>query len=158
MIKGSHVNQYCAEDISLIENYDKAIADNKNIWVCHHRAEILPCGIFSKETLIKFGLYYNRPANELVFMKLSEHRKIHTIGSRNPFYRKQHSLAQRQKWSKERKGNKLNELQLSNFARWSKGLHYYNNGHIELRAKECPDGFVKGRIHKNTKPVDAAEE
>lgn len=27
-----------------------------------------------------------------------------------------------------------------------KGTHYYNNGFIELRAKECPEGFVKGRL------------
>ena len=26
------------------------------------------------------------------------------------------------------------------------GTHYYNNGEIELRAKKCPDGFVKGRL------------
>ena len=26
------VKRYCCEDISLIENYDKAVADNTQIW------------------------------------------------------------------------------------------------------------------------------
>ena len=39
-----------------------------------------------------------------------------------------------------------------------KGTHYYNNGVIELRAKECPEGFIKGRLHKKTSlPVSADE-
>lgn len=28
----------------------------------------------------------------------------------------------------------------------SKGLHWYNNGEIEINAKECPQGFVNGRL------------
>ena len=28
----------------------------------------------------------------------------------------------------------------------SKGKHWYNNGEINIRAKECPDGFIPGRI------------
>lgn len=27
-----------------------------------------------------------------------------------------------------------------------KGKHYYNNGEIEIRATECPEGFTKGRL------------
>ena len=37
---------------------------------------------------------------------------------------------------------------------WNKGLklgsngtHWYNNGEINIKAKECPKGFVKGRLH-----------
>lgn len=34
--------KYCREDISLIENYDKAIADkSKKRWVCHHRLGVI---------------------------------------------------------------------------------------------------------------------
>lgn len=29
-----------------------------------------------------------------------------------------------------------------------KGMHFFNNGKINIRAKECPDGFVPGRIKK----------
>ena len=37
---------------------------------------------------------------------------------------------------------------------WNKGLklgsngtHWYNNGEVNVKAKECPDGFVKGRLN-----------
>ena len=28
----------------------------------------------------------------------------------------------------------------------SNGYHWYNNGEIEINSKECPDGFVPGRL------------
>lgn len=27
------------------------------------------------------------------------------------------------------------------------GLHWYNNGEISIKARECPEGFIKGRIY-----------
>lgn len=27
-----------------------------------------------------------------------------------------------------------------------KGSHWFNNGIIEFQAKECPDGFIRGRL------------
>ena len=67
---------YCKDDISLIENYDKAIADDTQTWHCHHRRET----IFSKKDLIEIGEYYNRPACELIFLTPTEHHKLHKIG------------------------------------------------------------------------------
>ena len=29
----------------------------------------------------------------------------------------------------------------------SNGTHWYNNGEINVKAKECPEGFVKGRLY-----------
>ena len=40
MISLRTVTKYCGEDISKIENYDKAIADTTQMWICHHRLEI----------------------------------------------------------------------------------------------------------------------
>ena len=80
MICEETAKKYCSEDISLIENYALAIADTTQIWDCHHRAEILPCGRFSPNDLNKFGLYYNRPASELIFLTHSEHSRLHTKG------------------------------------------------------------------------------
>ena len=70
---------YCREDLSLIENYDKAINDSTQIWRCHHRLEIQDEGkiIYTSEQLENLGLYYNRPASELIFLTLSEHNKLH---------------------------------------------------------------------------------
>jgi hypothetical protein len=70
---------YCCEDISLIENYDKAISDNTQSWRCHHRLEIQDDGkiIYTAKQLQDMGLYYNRPASELIFLTLSEHNSLH---------------------------------------------------------------------------------
>lgn len=32
--------KYCCEDISLIENYEKAVNDKTQTWCCHHKLEI----------------------------------------------------------------------------------------------------------------------
>ena len=31
----------------------------------------------------------------------------------------------------------------------SKGIFWWNNGVVEIKSKNCPDGFVRGRIRKN---------
>ena len=80
MICEETAKKFCCEDLSLIENYDKAIADMTQTWHCHHRGEILPCGRFSVSDLKKFELYFNRPASELIFLTHSEHRRLHLKG------------------------------------------------------------------------------
>ena len=80
MINEYYAKKFCCEDISLIENYDKAIADTTQTWDCHHRGEILPCGRFSRADLKKFGLYYKRPASELIFLTKAEHTRLHLKG------------------------------------------------------------------------------
>ena len=80
MINEKYAKTYCCEDLSLIENYDKAIADTTQTWECHHRGEVLPCGKFSVYDLRKFGLYYNRPASELIFLIPTAHRQLHKKG------------------------------------------------------------------------------
>ena len=80
MISEYYAKKFCCEDPSLIENYDKAIADTKQTWDCHHRREILPCGRFSSNDLKKFGLYFNRPASELIFLTKAEHNRLHKSG------------------------------------------------------------------------------
>ena len=76
------VKMYCKEDISLIENYEQAINDETQIWLCHHRDEVktLPSGIKvvrSVKELKENGRYYHCPANELIFLTLSEHSRLH---------------------------------------------------------------------------------
>lgn len=79
---------FCREDVSLIENYDKAIADNTQTWVLHHRDEIrvLPSGMVAKRSvkeLIENGRYYHCPANELIFLTSAEHTSMHQKGKVN---------------------------------------------------------------------------
>lgn len=68
-------NYFCSESISEIENYDLALSDKDNTWDIHHRLETELN--LSKKELIDNGLYYNRPASELIFLTRSEHVKLH---------------------------------------------------------------------------------
>ena len=76
MIDKRSAKAFCRDEISLIENYDKAIADKTQTWHCHHRRET----IFSRKDLIDIGEYYNRPACELIFLTPLEHHRLHHLG------------------------------------------------------------------------------
>lgn len=68
------------EEKEMIENYYEAQKDDFNGWEIHHRMELRATGAVvnsSKQELINWGLYYNRPANELIFLKKEEHIKLH---------------------------------------------------------------------------------
>lgn len=79
-------------------------------------------------------------------------------GGNNPMYGKHHSEETRRKLSEAHKGKhwseevrrKMSETRKGRIA-WNKGnkglLHWYNNGEINTLAKECPEGFVKGRLN-----------
>ena len=76
------VYAYCCEDPSLIENYQLAKADNFKGWHCHHKMELVVTGAVvnaSAKDLQDWNLYYNRPADELIFLKASEHRHLHMV-------------------------------------------------------------------------------
>ena len=71
----NNVYKICCEDISLIENYNKALSDTTQIWCCHHRLET-DKNLSAKE-LISMNMYYDRPASELIFLSRKEHAKLH---------------------------------------------------------------------------------
>ena len=128
MISKKNIRLFCSEDPSLIENYDKAIADTTQVWDCHHRGEILPCGRYSKATLKKFGLYYGRPASELIFLTATEHTRMHQLGNKNCL------------------GKHLSHETKAKCRLAKLGLKWYNDGTNTIRARECPPGFVSGRL------------
>lgn len=162
---------YC-KDYENIENYDKAKKDNFKGWECHHRLETHTSDgerrlvNISVAELKALGMYYNRPASELIFLTISEHR-LYNEGEnssnygkpswnkgkkmseearkkmreakkceKNPMYGKHFSEEHKKKLSEVHKGKNI----------WTKGVHWYNNGKINKRAKECPDGFIPGRL------------
>ena len=73
MINEEKTRMKCREDFSLIQNYDKAISDDTQVWDCHHRlGTVIP-----KKKLLEMDLYYNRPAIELIFLTHKEHISLH---------------------------------------------------------------------------------
>ena len=161
-----HNFKYYCKDYTNIENYEKALADNFKGWCCHHRKGVdIP-----REELKALGMYYNRPADELIFLKISEHSSLHDEGEHNPNYGKQLSEKTRTKMSEawsydkyftEETKKKISEVmkgrcfseehrkKLSEAAKGKhKGMHWYNNGKECKFCFECPDGFIPGRIKK----------
>lgn len=80
MINERCAHEYCRDDISKIENYDKAIADDTQTWHIHHRLELTLDGEFAltTEQLKMHDMYYNRPYYELIFLTPAEHMRLHT--------------------------------------------------------------------------------
>ena len=127
--------RYC-KDYENIENFEKAKADNFKGWHCHHRLETHNSDgerrlvDIAKKELKALGMYHHRPASELIFLTTSEHQFLHQKG-------KKRSDEAKKKIGAASKGNT-----------YVRGRHWFNNGKISKRAKECPEGFVPGRIKK----------
>ena len=85
MINERYAKSYCSEEICLIENYQEAISDEEKMWDIHHRKECDSEGrtLFTSKQLIDMGLYYKRPASELIFVTRSMHCKLHREKMRN---------------------------------------------------------------------------
>lgn len=72
-------------EIELIENYILAKKEDFIGWVIHHRLEthnsdgVLRDIEITPEELKALDMYYNRPANELIFLKRKQHRAIHNF-------------------------------------------------------------------------------
>lgn len=65
--------------------------------------------------------------------KISEANK----GEKHPMYGKHHTAEARRKMAEAAKGNTK-----------VRGTRWFNNGKINIRAKECPDGFTPGQLRK----------
>ena len=86
------LEKYCT-DYKNIENYAEAVKSPLK-YDLHHRREISESK--SASDLIAENLYYNRPAEELVFLEHGEHRRLHNANL---------STETRQKISDAKKGN-----------------------------------------------------
>lgn len=66
-----------------IENYQLALNDDFKGWQIHHRLEthtsdgIKRLHSLSVKELKALDMYYNRPAKELIFLKVSDHTSLH---------------------------------------------------------------------------------
>ena len=129
------IKSFCKEDISLIENYEKAIQSNE-VWDCHHRLEIQGNKRYTRRQLIEMNLYYDRPACELIFLTHSEHTRLHFQGKNSPNshkFTKEHrkKLSEKKIGNTNHKGCKHSEqakLKMSLSAKNRKNRIGYNKG------------------------------
>ena len=126
MINERKALRYCRDDLSKIENYEKAIADTTKTWDLHHRLELTLDGEFalSREQLKMHDMYYHRPYYELIFLTHSEHSRLHMKnmseehrrknseshkGENNPNFGKHFSEEHRRKMSEALKGRTFSD-------------------------------------------------
>lgn len=117
-----NTEKYCSEPIEWIENYQEAINDKTQVWCCHHRLEIDLH--MTREQLKYLGLYYKVPANELIFLTKTEHRRLHFSGYRNPMYNRTLSEETKQKLREANIGKKKSEETKQKIREACKGRHY----------------------------------
>ena len=158
MINRQTIFRFCREDISLIQNYDKAINDNTQTYDCHHRlGSIIPT-----KKLIEMGLYWNRPASELIFLTHSEHTSLHHKNkplSQEHKHKLSKSLKGREVWNKgltlPQQTNESNKKRsdsmkkyLENHIHPSKDKPSWNSGGKYMIKNSIKEFVRKGNIQK----------
>ena len=149
MINEFNVRLFCCEDISLIENYDKAIADKTQVWHCHHRNGIELK--MSEQQLKDANMYYKRPACELLFLTEEQHKQLHSKYRDLSFWTckgKKRSLQNRKNISNGIRATMTKEIAYKH-GNGTRQTRWWNNGKINVRRFECPKGFVAGRLKYN---------
>ena len=138
-----YFEHYC-DSLENVENYETAKKDNFKGWNCHHRLETHTSDgerrlvDITVAELKALGMYWHRPAKELIFLTKAEHNKLHKKGN-SYMLGKKHSDETRRKMSESQKGKHIGNTA-------SKGMHWYNNGKINKLCYECPEGFTPGRL------------
>ena len=127
-----HLKQYC-KDYQNIENYEKALADNFVGWECHHRLQTWTSDgerrlvDITADELKALDMYYNRPAEELVFLTTTEHSSLHKKGKQ---FSEEHKTKLSDSWDYDKHftANILNEM---NNTIKQKIPNYKQNPHIQ---------------------------
>lgn len=89
--RNSHATDYCKENLNFVEGYREALKSEEE-YVCHHRLEThiwdsANCiwvkrnkgEALTSSQLKELNLYFNRPADELIFMRRKEHNSLHRL-------------------------------------------------------------------------------
>ena len=117
-IKKQKTKHFCCEPLENIENFQEAVNDKTQQWCLHHRLEIGEDYENTEEQLKMMGLYYNRPACELIYLPMGIHTSLHNkhklklgklksfIGNRKGKKSKPLTEEQKKKLSEARKGIK----------------------------------------------------
>lgn len=162
MIHIYNVTRFCCEDISLIENYNEAINSNET-YHCHHRNEIVDGVVYSVKYLKDNGLYYDRPASELIFLSPSDHIKIHNSGKTHPMFGKHISDLHKKKLSETHKGKIVSEETRRKHSEAMKGKHWNLSAETKQKMAEAHKGRTfseetKRKISESKKGKHHSEE
>ena len=142
MFNIKNAKRFCSEDISLIENYDKASKDLLEVWDIHHRKEDEG---YSKQELKDNGFYYKRPASELIFITHAKHTSLHHKGKTGYWKGKHHSEETRRKMS-------LNHADFKGEKHPLYGKHHSNE--TRRKISEANKGKkLSGEKHPRSKPI-----
>lgn len=76
-VKKQKTRHLCCEPLEKIENFQEAVNDKTQQWCLHHKLEICEDYENTKEELEMMGLYYNRPACELIYLPMGVHTSLH---------------------------------------------------------------------------------
>ena len=124
--------KFCSEPLDKIEHYEEALAEGFKGWCIHHRLEIQESKRVSRQELKDKGLYYDRPASELIFMRKREHHRLHNAGEGNALFGK--SMPEEVK-------NKISQTRLQRIA----------NGEIKMDISYLHTPEVRAKISIATK-------
>lgn len=117
--------RYCKDDITKIENYELAKADDFKGWCIHHRLEFDINGneVHHPGVLTRLGMYFHRPYFELIFMKISDHLRMHNVGKKHGLG---HKLTEQHKMmlSSINKGRKLSQSTKDKISKSGTGRHW----------------------------------
>lgn len=135
------------EDYTKIENYEQAINDETQIWECHHRLEThfsdgteRPKNAqISIDELKALRMYFDRPAEELIFLTKAQHLKLHHIGLKA-------SKSTRQKISKASKGKCVTDETRTKIAEAQKGQK--RSEYTKMKMSTSHKGKLKTEEHK----------
>ena len=139
MISIEKVSKFC-KDYTKIENYEEAVNDKSQVWVCHHiLGEIL-----TSEQLKDHDFYYDVPPCMLKFVTRAEHARIHISG-------KKFSEETRRKISESMKGIVRSEDTRKKMSESLKGRTAWNKGKklkpiTEEHARKMHEAW-KGKHH-----------
>lgn len=175
MINERSARDFCSEDISKVQNCDKAMSDKTQTWDIHHKLEMF----MSRKELITIGRYYSIPARELVFLTRKEHwqwphkgrieakqkmsdarrGKHHSTESKKKMSEsnrgKHHSEEAKKKMSKSKRGEnnplfgKHHSMETKKkMSETNRCMKWWNNDKVQVFKAECPEGFVAGMLKR----------
>lgn len=145
--------EFCV-DIEKVENYQIAKEEEFKKWQIHHRLEthtsegekrLVP---ITKAELIALDMYYERPTEELIYLRLAEHTQVHSKGHKVSEAQKiktsqalkGHGVSKevREKISRKLKGTTISEETRKKISQTLKGGNKtsFKNGHRNTEEQE----------------------